>query len=1112
MTTTPTSSSRKSPQISRPPPKENQKLKELQEGLSKAIAQANAYLNGNLTDLTFKGYEAPPPQFLEDLKKVKTLNKITYIHNWQNRYPVANKIRNFILSLINSNTNITEIKLPDDHFLKGHEIPFRLQRNELMKQCQDKQSGTITFGDEYSDSSAEMIRLLEHKGWDNIIDKMRCQLHFNLRAVEGKLLEDRRIAKFLSSGKVQFSANTYLCGSKFDKSPSEIDMRLFDGVHSISNQGYHFADIRRTDKIPHDITDGDLKLITYLLKNNRNIHTLSLTNIDMTDDTLYAIEKAIQTNTKLISIDLSDNKFTVTAAKVLLNTIRKNPFIADVRMEKARIKGRDLKGIVGILRNNCSIVRLDITPRKPESNMITDGQDDYYSVKHAYSKFDSTYIDHYISKNQRYRDEAIIAIREGNISELKHLLRSGVSPNAHDDEGKSLLHHAVMTSQFEIFTFLIEQGANAHWWDKWENQCIAYSNDDDKGKRFKEIVDNHQPKRQKTKKRKHEVDPISDLEDGTPKRVKLSNTDQAPIVVSVKAMKFLTACQNGDLDFVKKTLAYQNSPEKKRKLVNVQTLDGKTAAHLAAQRGYPELLKYLIENGADLSIADSNGKLIIHEAATSKKPDQIATLISSILNHDASAIDAKDRLGLTPLYLLAGGFEAHPAKTDKERAAGAYALLAKGARPNIMVEDFHLKRKMNALHKAIYNGFYYFMKAIIQSGNCDINQRDDRDWSALHYAVTTERPESVDILRRLLIEPDINLRLTNLSGKTPFALLKERSVTPVVKEMGKCIDERESRHQLGDSQSGIVWTKSLKVIFGSRNGNKDRQIDLSSIHEALKIRFKRIEGSRGNDAVAHLTFVVSDKKHAQGGQDRRIKIDLKLVSSDDKIHVSTMWQTLDSILPREDSSSYKKVKWRSPDALRRILRRYAKAPEDAKKDCVDDSTIACKRPFSTKGIKMAYHSTNDKGVFERSFHHSEQALFDHLEQESTLEKMITKLRKLPEFKGGAKVYAVILSIHSKFYVCKNCEISALGEHKLLSKNLGKTLKKFGYILPKKGLKVLTTVTTDVPYKSRRQMEEDHREFAIDLRSVKNNGLILSQDASVIKPRDTKFQSRKPRRS
>jgi ankyrin repeat protein len=61
---------------------------------------------------------------------------------------------------------------------------------------------------------------------------------------------------------------------------------------------------------------------------------------------------------------------------------------------------------------------------------------------------------------------------------------------------------------------------------------------------------------------------------------------------------------------------------------DINTLDpvGNTPLMLAAQRGHPETVKFLIEKGADLSKTNRFGKMAIHLA---KDPDVISVLKSA---------------------------------------------------------------------------------------------------------------------------------------------------------------------------------------------------------------------------------------------------------------------------------------------------------------------------------------------------------------------------------------------------------------------------------------------------------------------------------------------------
>ena len=52
---------------------------------------------------------------------------------------------------------------------------------------------------------------------------------------------------------------------------------------------------------------------------------------------------------------------------------------------------------------------------------------------------------------------------------------------------------------------------------------------------------------------------------------------------------------------------------------NCRTNDGKTAVHLAAERGHLDLLKFMIENGAEKEPLDNDGNSPLHLAIENGK-------------------------------------------------------------------------------------------------------------------------------------------------------------------------------------------------------------------------------------------------------------------------------------------------------------------------------------------------------------------------------------------------------------------------------------------------------------------------------------------------------------
>ena len=85
--------------------------------------------------------------------------------------------------------------------------------------------------------------------------------------------------------------------------------------------------------------------------------------------------------------------------------------------------------------------------------------------------------------------------------------------------------------------------------------------------------------------------------------------------------------------------------------IEAKSLYGKTALFRAAEHGYHEVVRLLLKNGADINTESNDGSSALHKAAEYGHETLTKILLQPTSSSQAIAIDAKNGLGRTPLYL-----------------------------------------------------------------------------------------------------------------------------------------------------------------------------------------------------------------------------------------------------------------------------------------------------------------------------------------------------------------------------------------------------------------------------------------------------------------------------
>lgn len=211
--------------------------------------------------------------------------------------------------------------------------------------------------------------------------------------------------------------------------------------------------------------------------------------------------------------------------------------------------------------------------------------------------------------------------------------------------------------------------------------------------------------------------------------------------------------------------------------IQMKDSEGKTLLLLASSSGKSDIVKFLLESGADIEAKDKMGRTPLITAARERGGIDVIKL----LVEKGAAVNAVDDAKDSALSLAAWrGFEdivdyllEKSANVPINNEQGRWllgkaadkgleklfsAMTAKGADLGIRVED-----NATLLHMACGGGSLQIIDTLLKS-KMNVNLKDDNGWTPLHYAAFKGKTEVIELL--LKQGADINVR--NLMGESPL--------------------------------------------------------------------------------------------------------------------------------------------------------------------------------------------------------------------------------------------------------------------------------------------------------------------------------------------------------
>jgi ankyrin repeat protein len=235
------------------------------------------------------------------------------------------------------------------------------------------------------------------------------------------------------------------------------------------------------------------------------------------------------------------------------------------------------------------------------------------------------------------------------------------------------------------------------------------------------------------------------------------------------------AANNGNLELVK--LLIEKGAD-----VNAKTNDDATPLHVAANNDNLELVKLLIENDADVNAKTNKGATPLHMAAVNGHFD-----IAKLLIENDAKVNEKTNDDATPLHVAANNGNLELVKLLIENDADINAKTNKGATPGatplhmaagnghfdiakLLIEnDANVNAKTNKgatpLHWAAENGYFDVAKLLIEN-DADVNEKTNESATPLHWVAGNDHFD----VAKLLIENDADLNAKTNKGATPLLL------------------------------------------------------------------------------------------------------------------------------------------------------------------------------------------------------------------------------------------------------------------------------------------------------------------------------------------------------
>ena len=382
---------------------------------------------------------------------------------------------------------------------------------------------------------------------------------------------------------------------------------------------------------------------------------------------------------------------------------------------------------------------------------------------------------------------------------LTTLARHGVDINARDEDGNSALLHAVHQSRDECIKYLLKIGADVNAQNKHGDTALLlavhwHSSVPDLILQYKPNVN------------------IADIDGNTPlmKAVEGAPLNRVEAILDrgadVKARNkegktavHFAAAHIGWMwkepdQAVERETQLKIIPLLESKGADLKTVtnDGRSALHFAAEKGYPGMLRLLIEKGGDVRAADYRGDMPLHYAIRSHVEGKMEKL--KLLIH--AGVNAPNKNGDTPLLLTAAAMDRAACSLLVGSGASVDIVNSKGETPLLLAASSFNRQYVEPAD-------YIEMVRSFAEKSSGIDTRDSKMMTAAMWAAASNVPQALEAV----LAKGADIKARSADGRTCLMWAASTNATRTIQlliDRGADIKAKDN-----DGRTAADWARSM---------------------------------------------------------------------------------------------------------------------------------------------------------------------------------------------------------------------------------------------------------------------------------------------------------------